>query len=97
MLPDSFPDPDPADDGGEPDDGLPQETYVPPRDDGAQQAHRREASRGLIYAGIAALVLITGCTTYALAAHRTASAAKPLTCEQHYANWKTGQANAPGE
>ena len=25
MLPDSFPDPDPADDGGEPDDGLPPE------------------------------------------------------------------------
>jgi hypothetical protein len=32
-----------------------------------------------------------------LAAHRTASAAKPLTCEQQFTAWKTGTANAPGK
>ena len=64
------------------------------------QPPRRKGPRGLIYAGIAALVVIAGgATAYALAGHGTgsASAAKPLTCEQQYHAWKTGPANAPGK
>ena len=64
------------------------------------QPPRRKRSRGLVYAGIAALVVIAGGgAAYALAGHGTgsASAAKPLTCQQRYNAWKTGPANAPGE
>jgi hypothetical protein len=62
-----------------------------------QQSHRRKASHGLTFAGLAALAIIAGGGACALAAHRTASAAKPLTCEQQFTAWKTGLANAPGK
>lgn len=72
-------------------------TQALPREDETRQPPRRKMPSGLIYAGLAALVLIAGGGTYALAAHRTAAAAKPLTCEQQYTAWKTGPANAPGK
>ncbi len=64
------------------------------------QPHRRKWSRSLVYAGIAALLVIAGGgAAYALAGHGTgsASAAKPLTCEQRYDAWKTGPARAQGK
>ena len=65
-----------------------------------QQPRRRNWSRGLMYAGIAALfVIVGGGATYALAGHGTgsAAAAKPLTCKQQYDAWKTGPARAQGK
>jgi hypothetical protein len=65
-----------------------------------QQPHRRNWSRGLAYAGIAALFVIAGGgAAYALAGHGTGSAgaAKPLTCKQQYNAWKTGPARALGK
>ena len=64
------------------------------------QPHRRKSSRSLVYAGIAALIVIAGGgAAYALAGHGTgsASAAKPLTCKQQYDAWKTGPARAQGK
>ena len=69
-------------------------------DPGAWQPHRRNWSRGLVYAGIAALFVIAGGgAAYAFAGHGTggASAAKPLTCKQRYEAWKSGPAGAPGK
>jgi hypothetical protein len=62
-----------------------------------QPQARRNTPRGLVYAGIAALVLISGVGTYALAGHWTSgvSLAKPLTCNQQYDAWKTGPADTP--
>jgi len=54
-------------------------------------------SRSLVYAGIAALIVVAaGGAAYALGGHVTgsASAAKPLTCKQQYDAWKTGPARA---
>ena len=65
-----------------------------------QQPRRRNWSRGLVYAGIAALfVIVGGGAAYALAGHGTgsAAAAKPLTCKQQYDAWKTGPARAQGK
>jgi hypothetical protein len=64
------------------------------------QPDRRRWSRSLVYAGIAALIVIAGGgAAYALAGHGTgsASAAKPLTCKQQYDAWKTGPARAQGK
>ena len=64
------------------------------------QPHRRKWSRGLVYAGIATLIIVAGGgAAYALAGHGTgsASAAKPLTCKQRYDAWKTGPAHAQGK
>jgi hypothetical protein len=65
-----------------------------------QQPHRRNWSRGLVYAGIAALIVIAGGGAgYAFVGHEigSAGAAKPLTCKQQYDAWKTGPARAPGK
>ena len=64
------------------------------------QPHRREWSRSLVFAGIAALIVIAvGGAAYALAGHGTGSAsvAKPLTCKQRYDVWKTGPTRAQGK
>jgi hypothetical protein len=64
------------------------------------QPDHRKWSRGLVYAGVAALIVIAaGGVAYALAGHGigSAGAAKPLTCKQQYDPWKTGPARAQGK
>lgn len=76
---------------------------VPPygygRQEGAPEQppapHRRKRSRGPLLAGVAVLaVVVAGATAYALT---TGSPAKPLSCKQQYANWKSGPARALAE
>jgi hypothetical protein len=71
-----------------------QQADYPPQDFSPRQPQpqRRRRSRWPLYAGIAALVVIAGGAAYTLAGH--GSAAKPLTCKQQFAAWKTGPAHA---
>lgn len=61
----------------------------PPQQPSPPQSRRR--SRGLLYAGLAVLLLAcAGCATHAL----TVGRGRPLACAQQYQQWRTGPADA---
>jgi hypothetical protein len=70
---------------------LPRASTRPPGYGYEPQPHRRRRSRAPLYAGIAAVIVIAGGgAAYALTG--SSGPAKPLTCKQQYAAWKTGPA-----
>lgn len=70
--------------------------HVPPQWQGQPGYPPPRRRRGLVIAGYAlgglALLAISAGAAFALR-HHTAAAAKPLTCKQQYAAWKTGPAH----
>lgn len=62
---------------------------------------RRRRPKGILYAGIAAAVVLAagGTAAYKLAGNTGSppAAARPASCKQQYASWKTGSARADGK
>jgi hypothetical protein len=63
-----------------------------------QQPHRRAPRRSAAWAmwGIGAVVLLAGSAEATVVLRHHTAVAKPLTCKQQYAAWKTGPAHALG-